>query len=69
VIPTHFLVLAAVQVKLEQVSVKGTSHFMSQRQGNRESSVKIPSTFAVLPSAILLSQSTQVVKNQIVQKI
>ena len=58
------------QVRLEQVSVKGTYISLiwchSGSKGYRASSVKMPSTSAVLPSAPLLSQSTQVVKNQIV---
>jgi len=73
VIPTHFLVPTAVQVKLEQVSVKGTYIPLiwchSGSKGNRASSVEMPTTSAVLPSALLLSESTQVVKNQTVQKI
>jgi len=73
VIPTHFLVPTAVQVKLERVSVKGTYIPLiwchSGSKGNRASSVKMSSSSAVLPSAPLPSQSTKVVKNQIVQKI
>jgi len=69
---TQFLVPTVVQVKLEQLSVKGIYIPLiwcdGGSKGNRASFVKIPSTSAVLPLAPLLSWSTQVVKNQIVQK-